>query len=74
MGLGIDLLYSSFMVYDFNFLGSVFSAFFYALLTRFISIEEYGVFVMILRYVGYFAIPSVIFTYWLPRDIIRGNE
>lgn len=54
LGLNVDLLYSSFMVYSFNFLGSVFSAFFYAMLTRSISIEEYGIFVMILRYMGYF--------------------
>ncbi|RWX73426.1 MAG: hypothetical protein ACO0C9_03825 [Candidatus Methanosuratincola verstraetei] len=74
LGLDVNLLYSSFMTYAFNFLGSVFSAFFFAILTRALTIEEYGVFVMILRYVGYFSIPSVIFTYWLPRDISRGRN
>lgn len=72
--LDVNLLYSSFMNYFFNFLGSVFSAFFFAILARALTVEDYGIWVMLVRYIGYFAIPSVVFTYWLPRDISRGRN
>ncbi|MEJ5292180.1 MAG: hypothetical protein WHS82_01155 [Candidatus Methanosuratincola sp.] len=74
LGLDVNLLYSSFMNYSFNFLGSVFSALFLTILARALTVEDYGVWVMLVRYIGYFAIPSVIFTYWLPRDISRGRN
>lgn len=74
LGLDVNLLYSSFMNYFFNFLGSIFSAFFFAILARALTVEDYGIWVILVRYIGYFAIPSVVFTYWLPRDISRGRN
>jgi len=44
------------------------------LFTRRVSIEEYSVWVMISKYVGYLIMPSVIYTNWVPRDISRGNN
>lgn len=44
------------------------------LLTRRVTIEDYSVWVMISKYVGYLVMPSVIYTNWIPRDISRGNN
>lgn len=74
LGLNVKLLYSSMVAYQLNIVGGVFSIFFITILARALTVEEYGIWVMIIRYIGYFAIPSVVFTYWLPRDISRGRN
>lgn len=74
LGLNVKLLYSSIVAYQLNIVGGVFSTFFITILARALTVEDYGTWVMIIRYIGYFAIPSVVFTYWLPRDISRGKN
>jgi len=74
LGLNVKLLYSSIVAYQLNIVGGIFSIFYITILARALTVEEYGIWVMIIRYIGYFAIPSVVFTYWLPRDISRGKN
>lgn len=54
--------------------GALFSLYFVTLLTRRVSVEEYGVWVMITRYASYFVIPSAIYSFWLSRNISRGQN
>ena len=73
-GAQVRLRHTSFINYALNIASAIFSIFFLIVLTRRLSIEDYGTWVMIWRYVGYFLIPSVIFTTWVTRDISRGKN
>jgi O-antigen/teichoic acid export membrane protein len=73
-GAQVRLRYSSFINYALNLASAVFSVFFLIVVTRRLSIEDYGTWVMIWRYIGYFLIPSVIFSTWVTRDISRGKN
>ncbi len=73
-GSSVRLRYASLVMYVLNIAGAVLSLYFITLMTRRLSVEEYGIWVMISRYVGYFVIPSVIYTQWLSRNISRGQN
>jgi O-antigen/teichoic acid export membrane protein len=71
-GLRIRLGHSSQLIWVLNVAGGVFSVFFLTMLTRTIPVGDYAAWVLIVRYVGYFSIPAVVYSYWLPRNISRG--
>jgi len=71
-GLRIKLSRSSQSIWVLNVAGAFFTLFFLTMLTRTIPVEDYATWVLIIRYVGYFSIPAVIYSYWLPRNISRG--
>lgn len=71
-GLRIRLGKSSQLIWALNVAGGLFSVFFLTMLTRTIPVEDYATWVLIVRYVGYFSIPAVVYSYWLPRNISRG--
>jgi O-antigen/teichoic acid export membrane protein len=71
-GLRIRLSQSSQLIWALNVAGGIFTVFFLTMLTRTISLEDYASWVIIIRYVGYFSIPAVVYSYWLPRNISRG--
>lgn len=73
-GSQIRLRYASLSVYVLNFFGAFFSFLFLALLARKLSVEDYAIWVMVFKYIGYVAIPSVIYTFWLQRNISRGQN
>lgn len=73
-GSRVRLRFASLVMYVLSIGGALFSLYFVTLLTRRVSVEEYGVWVMITRYASYFIIPSVIYSYWLPRNISRGEN
>lgn len=53
---------------------AVFNIVFFIILTRRLSTADYGTWVMIWRYIGYFLIPSVIYATWVTRDVSRGKN
>lgn len=71
-GLRIRLARSSQVIWALNVGGAIFTLFFLTMLTRTISVGDYATWVLIIRYVGYFSIPAVVYSYWLPRNISRG--
>jgi len=71
-GLRIKLGRSSQTIWVLNVAGGLFTVFFLTMLTRTIPVEDYATWVLIVRYVGYFSIPAVVYSYWLPRNISRG--
>jgi O-antigen/teichoic acid export membrane protein len=73
-GAQVRLRYTSFINYALNLASAIFSVFFLVIVTRRLSVEDYGTWVMIWRYVGYFLIYSVIFSTWVTRDISRGKN
>lgn len=73
-GSKVRLRRASLILYIMNVAGAAFSFFFITILTRKLSIEDYAVWIMILRYIGYVSVPSVIFSYWITRDISRGKN
>jgi O-antigen/teichoic acid export membrane protein len=73
-GSRVRLRFASLVMYILSIGGVLFSLYFVTLLTRRLSVEEYGVWVMITRYASYFIIPSAIYSYWLSRNISRGNN
>lgn len=73
-GTKVRLRYASLIMYALNVGGLFFSFFFITLLARKLTVQDYGIWVMIISYVGYFVLPSTIFSYWLPRNISRGNN
>ena len=68
------LRYTSFINYALNITSAVFSIFFLVIVTRRLSVEDYATWVMIWHYVGYFLIPTVVFSTWATRDISRGKN
>ncbi len=68
------LKYASLILYALNIGGMILGFAFTLLFTRRVSVEDYSVWVMISKYVGYLILPSVIYTNWIPRDISRGNN
>jgi O-antigen/teichoic acid export membrane protein len=73
-GSRVRLRFTSLVLYVLSIGGALFSLYFITLLTRRVSVEEYGVWVMITRYASYFIIPSAIYSYWLSRNISRGQN
>jgi len=71
-GLRIRLRQSSQLIWVLNVAGGIFTVFFITMLTRTIPVHDYATWVLIIRYVGYFSIPAVVYSYWLPRNISRG--
>ncbi len=71
-GSKVRLRYASLVMYAISIAGAVLSLYFVTLLARRISVDEYGMWVMIAKYVGYFVVPTVIYSQWLPRNISRG--
>jgi len=74
LGLNVRLRYASILNYVLNIGSMVFGFLFITLVARRLTVEEYGVWVMILRYVSYLIIPGAIYSYWLPRNISRGQN
>ncbi|MBM5804864.1 MAG: hypothetical protein FJZ49_02195 [Candidatus Verstraetearchaeota archaeon] len=74
LGLNVRLRYASILNYVLNIGGIFFGFLFITLVARRLTVEEYGVWVMILRYVSYLIIPGAIYSYWLPRNISRGQN
>jgi len=74
IGSKVRLRYASIVLFGLNIAGAMFSFFFVALLTNKLSIEDYGTWVMLLKYVQYGLLPSIIYTLWLPRDLCRGQN
>ena len=73
-GAQVRLRYTSFINYALTMASAIFGVFFLIILTRRLSIEDYGIWVLIWRYEGYFLIPTVIFSTWVTRDISRGKN
>jgi O-antigen/teichoic acid export membrane protein len=71
-GLRIKLRQSSQLIWVLNVAGGIFTVFFITMLTRTIPVQDYATWVLIIRYVGFFSIPAVVYSYWLPRNISRG--
>jgi len=74
IGSKVRLRYASIILFGLNIAGAIFSFFFIALITNKLTIEEYGTWVMLLKYVQYMMLPSIIYTLWLPRDLCRGQN
>jgi len=74
IGSKVRLRYASIVLFGLNIAGAIFSFFFIALITNKLSIEDYGTWVMILKYVQYMMLPSIIYTLWLPRELCRGQN
>ena len=54
-------------------ISSVFASLFFTIsVTRRLSVEEFGIWTMIFKYVGYVTPFIIVYTYWLPRTISRG--
>jgi O-antigen/teichoic acid export membrane protein len=73
-GSKVRLRFASLVMYLLSTGGALFSLYFVTLLTRSVGVVEYGVWVMITKYANYFIIPSVIYSYWLPRNVSRGEN
>jgi O-antigen/teichoic acid export membrane protein len=73
-GLQVKLRYASLINYALNLTGAVFTLFFLTLLARRLAVEDYANWIMITRYLSYIIIPGIIYTYWVTRDISRGNN
>jgi len=73
-GAQVRLRYASFINFALGMASAIFGVFFLIILTRRLSIEDYGTWVMIWRYEGYFLIFSTIFSTWVTRDISRGKN
>jgi O-antigen/teichoic acid export membrane protein len=73
-GHGVRLKYASLIVYVLNIAGAIFALYFATLLTHKVSQEDYGNYIMIMRYISYFLIPSAIYNYWISRNISRGQN
>jgi O-antigen/teichoic acid export membrane protein len=73
-GKEVRLRYVSIINFIVTACGVVGGLFYTMQLVRIITIEDYGIFIMIMRYVAYFSLPSGIYTTWLCRDISRGKN
>jgi len=71
-GLRIRLKRSSQLIWALNVAGGIFTVFFITMLARTVPVQDYADWVLIIRYVGYFSIPAVVYSYWLPRNVSRG--
>ena len=74
LGSNVRLRYASILNYILNIGGIFFGFFFITLVARRLTVEEYGIWVMVLRYVSYLIMPGAIYSYWLPRNISRGQN
>jgi hypothetical protein len=61
-------------MYVLNVGGTILGFFVTILITRRISVEDYGVWTMISNYVGYLILPSIAYSPWLVRNISRGQN
>ena len=73
-GSGVRLKYASLVMYALNIGGAIFALYFITLLTRRVTVDEYGIYVMIMRYVSYFLVPSAVYAFWIGRNISRGQN
>lgn len=71
-GLKVRLTYATLINYTSRVLGLIASLFFVVSVTRRLSVEEFGVWTMIFRYISYVLPFASIYSYWLPRTISRG--
>ncbi len=62
------------LLYGFSIVGAILAFIFATTVTRRLSIDDYSSYVLLMRYVTLFAIPSTIYTYWVTRNISRDNN
>lgn len=73
-GSKVRLRFASLVMYVLSIGGALFSLYFVTLLARRVSVEDWGVWIMITRYATYIVIPSTIYSFWLSRNISRGQN
>lgn len=71
-GASVRLKYATLINFFSRLLSNFTSLVFVVFVTRRLSLEEFGTWTMIFKYISYVAPFAVIFTYWLPRTISRG--
>ena len=71
-GEDVRLRYATLVNFAARALGLVASLLFLVSVTRRLSVEEFGVWTMIFKYVSYVMPFTTIYNYWLPRTISRG--
>ncbi len=71
-GSRVRLRYATLVNFVSEFLSYAASLMFVILIARRLSVDEFGQWTLITRYVNYFLLLSVIYTYWIPRTISRG--
>ncbi|RLE86862.1 MAG: hypothetical protein DRN04_18945, partial [Thermoprotei archaeon] len=71
-GAKVRLKFSIIMNFIMRFLSLFAGLLFTVSVTRRLSVEEFGVWVMLFKYISYVLPFAAIFTYWLPRTISRG--
>lgn len=71
-GLKVRLTYATLINYVSRILGLIASLLFVVSVTRRLSVEEFGFWTMIFRYISYVLPLASIYSYWLPRTISRG--
>ena len=74
LGANVRLRYATLINYICQFLGFIASLFFVVFVTRSLTVEEYGIWTMIFKYVSYIAILTPVYGFWLPRTISRGSN
>ena len=71
-GSRVRLRYTGIVLFLSRLFSLLTGALFVLLITRKLSIEDFGLWSMIGRYSGYMVVLSSVYNYWLPRTIARG--
>ena len=71
-GANVRLKYATLVNFVANALSLIVGLAFSVLIARKLSVDEFGIWTLMFRYIGYITPFAVIFTYWLPRTISRG--
>ena len=71
-GAEVRLMYATIINFLAEFLSYIASFMFVVLIARRLSVEEFGTWTLIMRYVSYLVMAAIIYTYWARRTISRG--